>query len=290
MIKGSQNCKQCQRRSHALTRSCQLGLILLWVCWVSACAEVYQWDDTKGNRHYTDRVHGNSKKLAIKPGYAYLKVEKVFDGDTVRLEDGRKVRLLGINTPEVRHRNQGDEAGGATAKRWLSDKLVNQKVRLVGDIEQTDKYHRTLAHLFTESNEHINLQLVEKGLAAVNIYPPNLLYVDQLVVAGQRAETAKLGIWRQTEYAVIPVQQLEGNGHSGWLRLRGKVSAIRSSRKYVYLAFSEDFQAKIEKKWLSLFPDINAYRGQTLEVRGWLNKNRDGWAMLIRHPSAIKSH
>jgi hypothetical protein len=154
-------------------------------------------------------------------------------------------------------------------------------------VEQTDKYKRTLAHLITDNKDHINVQLVELGLATVNIYPPNLLYVDELVKAGQQAEQAKRGIWQQAEYTPIPVGQLDETGRAGWTRLTGKVAVIRNSRKYVYLEFSPLFQARIEKKWLSLFPDINSYLGKNLEVRGWLNKNRGGWSMLIRHPSAI---
>ena len=257
-------------------------------CSVSACADVYQWQDAKGSLHFSDRVHENSKKIPIKPGYAYYKVTKVFDGDTIKLENGLKIRLLGINTPEVKHKNQDPEAGGETAKRWLSDKLKNHKVRLVTDMEQTDKYKRVLAHLITENKEHINVQLVALGLAAVNIYPPNLLYADELVAAGNQAEQAKRGIWQQAEYAPMPVENLKTNGHSGWLRLVGKVAVTRSSKKYVYLEFSDLFQARIEKKWLPLFPDIASYRGRTVEVRGWLNKNKGGWSMLIRHPSAIK--
>jgi micrococcal nuclease len=274
--------------NHHNRRLMKLPLILFLGCSVSACADVYQWQDITGEKHFSDRVHDNSKKIQIKPGYSYYKVERVYDGDTVKLEDGRKIRLLGINTPEVQHRNQDAEAGGETAKHWLTEKLKNQKVRLVTDVEQTDKYKRTLAHLITENKEHINVQLVEMGLAAVNIYPPNLLYVNELVAAGKLAEQAKRGIWQQAEYAVMPVDRLDKAGHSGWTRLMGKVLVIRNSRKFVYLEFSNLFQARIEKKWLPLFPDINNYHGQTLEVRGWLNKNRGGWSMLIRHPSAIK--
>jgi micrococcal nuclease len=263
-------------------------LLAFLCCSMSACADVYQWQDTKGSKHFSDRAHENSKKIPLKPGYAYHKVAKVFDGDTIKLENGLKVRLLGINTPEVKHKNQNTEAGGESAKRWLIDKLRNRKVRLVTDAEQTDKYKRTLAHVITENKEHINVQLVALGLAAINIYPPNLLYVDELVAAGNQAERAKRGIWQQGEYAPVPVERLDRTGHSGWLRLVGKVSVIRSSKKYVYLEFSDRFQARIEKKWLPLFPDPDSYRGQTVEVRGWLNKNRGGWSMLIRHPSAMK--
>ncbi|MBM4208565.1 MAG: DUF4124 domain-containing protein [Gammaproteobacteria bacterium] len=264
-------------------------LLIFILCYsVAACADVYRWQDEKGAKHYSDRAHDKSTKLVVKPGYSFVKVEKIFDGDTIKLEDGRKIRLLGVNAPEVRHPGQETEAGGDSAKRWLTDKLINKKVRLVKDAEETDKYNRVLAHVFTESKEHINLQLIETGLAAVNIYPPNMLYAEQLAAAGAHAEAAKKGIWGRAEYASVPVEQLNEDGRRGWLRITGKVAVIRSSRKFVYLEFSPGFQVRIEKQWLGLFPEYENYRGKTLEARGWLNKNRGGWSMLIRHPSALK--
>jgi endonuclease YncB( thermonuclease family) len=272
-----------------LDRLIRLTLTLLWLVSLSACAEdVYRWQDKDGGLHYGGRAVNNANKLNIRAGYSYFRVTNVYDGDTVKLENGRKIRLLNINTPEVRHRNQVTEAGGEQAKRWLKNKLQGKKVRLVMDAEPVDKYKRTLAHLFTEEKDHINLQLIEQGLASVNIYPPNLKFADELAVAESRAEQAGRGIWSKPEYASIAVDDLDADGHAGWLRLRGKVNVIRSSRKYVYLEFSKMFQARIEKRWLPLFPDTNTYLGKTVEVRGWLNKNRKGWSMLIRHPTAIK--
>ena len=237
-------------------------LIVLVSFSVSACADVYQWQDTKGSKHYSDKVHENSTKIPINPGYSFVTVEKVFDGDTVKLADGRKIRLLGINAPEVQHKGQATEAGGESAKNWLTQKLKNKKVRLVKDVEETDKYKRVLAHLFTENKDHINLQLIELGLAAVNIYPPNVLYAEQFTAAGLKAEQAKRGIWQQNAYMAIPVEKLAVSHQSGWLRVVGKVTVSRQSRKFVYLEFSDKFQARIEKKWLALFPDIDSYRGK----------------------------
>ncbi len=154
--------------------------------------------------------------------------------------------------------------------------------------EKTDKYDRLLAHLFTEKKQHLNLQLVAAGLASVSIYPLNLLYVDELVKAENQAEQAKLGIWGRPEYAPIPVSSLTEAGHPGWTRVLGKVTNIRSTRKWVYLEFSDLFDARIESEWLGLFPEVNSYMGKTLEVRGWFNKSRGHLSMLIRHPSAIK--
>ena len=251
------------------------------------CAEVYQWKDADGGKHFSDRNHDGAEVIALKPGYSYHNVKTVYDGDTVVLDDGRKVRLLGINTPEVQHRDKQADAGGDEAKQWLVKRLQNTKVRLQTDEELTDKYHRTLAHLFTENKVHINLELVKAGLAEVSIYPPNLLFSSELLAAQQQAEQARRGIWQRPEFAVRPVSSLTEEGHTGWVRLVGKVASVHNTRKSLYLQFSDKFEARIERQWLALFPDVDGYVGKTLEVRGWLNRNRGKFAMLIRHPSAI---
>ena len=265
------------------------GLLILLLClpaWVDA--EIYQWQDAKGSEHFSDRFHADAKTVNIKPGYGFYRVKTVYDGDTVVLEDGRKIRLLGINTPEVQHKDKMADAGGEDAKAWLINKLQNTKVRLEFDFEKTDKYGRTLAHLFSEKKEHINLSLVKAGLATISIYPPNLLYVNELLAAENKAEQDKLSIWQRPEYAAIPVGNLTEAGHPGWSRLVGKVVSIRNTHKSIYLVFSGLFEARIERKWQYLFPDVNDYLGKTVEVRGWLNNSRKHFSLLIRHPGAIR--
>jgi endonuclease YncB( thermonuclease family) len=264
-----------------------LILLLSLPAWVSA--EVYQWQDANGKAHFSDHtIEPDAKTTAIKTTQGVYRIKTIYDGDTVVLEDGQKIRLLGINTPEIAHRGNEADAGGNEAKSWLIAKLKDGKVRLETDVEKTDSYGRTLGHLFTENNEHINVLLVATGLAQASIWPPNLKYANELVKAEQQAETAKLGIWQRPEYAAIPVEQLTEEGHQGWTRIVGKIKKINPAKKFVYLEFSDRFNARIEKDSLSLFPDLNSYQGKTIEVRGWLNKRGDKFSMLIRHPSAIK--
>ncbi|MGZ8190148.1 MAG: thermonuclease family protein [Methylococcaceae bacterium] len=263
-------------------------LLLLLSLSLPVSADIYQWQDANGSQHFSDKFYPDAKKVAIKPGYDFYYVKTVYDGDTVVLENGRKIRFLGINTPEVQHQNKPADAGGEDAKNWLINKVKNTRVRLEIGAEKTDKYGRTLAHLFTEKKDHINLQLVEAGLAEVSIYPPNLTYVDELVTAENKAEKARLGIWHRPEYAVIPVNDLTDTGHPGWTRLAGKIVDIKITAKSIYLKFTDRFEARIERKWSSLFSDIDTYKGQTVEVRGWLNKNKQHYSLLLRHPSAIR--
>lgn len=262
--------------------------VLLLCLPVLVNGDVYRWRDGNGGKHYSDRRHADAERLDIKPGYSFYRVKAVYDGDTLVLDDGRKIRLLGINTPEVQHRNQRADAGGMEAKLWLMNKVQGARIRIETDVEQQDKYGRILAHVFTERNEHVNQLLVAAGLAAVNIYPPNLLYADRLLHAGQRAENENIGIWREQQYAAFPADRLPEGGHPGWTRVQGRVTDVRGSRKFVYLKFTGRFEARIERKWLPLFTDFGNYPGQFLEVRGWLNKYKKGYSMLIRHPSAIK--
>lgn len=264
-------------------------LLLLLLCLpLLTHADIYQWQDANGTKHFSDRdPEGNAKTLSVQAGQSWLTVKSVFDGDTVLLENGQKIRLLGINTPEIAHQNNPADAGGNEAKAWLTNKLKNSKVRLEIDAEKTDHYGRTLAHLFTEEKEHINLLLVKEGLAAVSVFPPNLRYTEELLKAQQQAEQAKLGIWQRPEYAPIAVEDLTEAGHAGWTRIIGTVKEIQVNRKTVYLKFTDRFMARIERDNEALFANVNSYQGKRVEVRGWLNRRKDTFSMLLRHPSAI---
>lgn len=111
------------------------GLILLALPLV-ACAEVFQWTDQQGQPHYSDQAGNNAQKVEIDaPPTTYYQVEKVFDGDTILLSNGTKVRFLGINTPEVAGGRKTEEQGGQAAKVWLKQRLEHKKVSLQFDVE-----------------------------------------------------------------------------------------------------------------------------------------------------------
>lgn len=253
-----------------------------------ADVDVFEWVDQQGRHHYSDRSQAEAKVLKVAPSASYYVVEKVFDGDTILLSDGQKVRFLGINTPEVAGRNKSAEAGGSQAKDWLRQQLEGRKVRLEADVEKQDKYQRTLAYVFTEDKRHMNLELVKQGLAAVNIYPPNLKYVEALLAAQQHAESAGLGIWSRPEYAPQSFDALDDENYHGWKRIVGSIRALKQTRKYSYLQFSDKVSVRIENDRLSLFPALQNYVGKTLEARGWVGKSAGRFVVQIRHPGELK--
>ena len=254
-----------------------------------ACAEVFQWTDQQGRQHYSDQAHDNAQKMALEaPVATYYQVDKVFDGDTILLSNGTKVRFLGINTPEVAGGRKSEEQGGEQAKAWLKQRLLHKKVSLQFDVEKQDKYQRSLAYVFDEQKSHINLELVKNGLAVVSIYPPNLKYLEQLLAAQQSAEAAQLGIWAYRQYAPKSFQSLNQDNYHGWQRITGTVAAVKKGRKYHYLQFSEQVAVQIPEEFVDLFVDLQSYVGKSIEARGWVHRSKDRFALLVRHPAELK--
>ncbi|MGI9213336.1 MAG: thermonuclease family protein [Methylococcaceae bacterium] len=266
-----------------------LGLTL-WFIQVTPAAEVYRWVDTTGHTHYADHSEIGAKRLALAPHpERFYRVKRVYDGDTVQLDNGDKVRLLGINTPEIGSPRKSAEPGGDEARTWLQQRLNGQIIRLEPDVEQRDHYGRLLAYVYTDQGEHINLSLVQQGLAHVDIYPPNVRYAAALMEAERQAEKARLGLWKRPEYAVRELNQTGESFAHGWQRLLGRVERIEDTRAYRTLILAGGFQARIARANQGAFPNLNTYLGQRVELRGWIYRYRDKPALLLKHPSAIRT-
>ncbi|QSA95478.1 thermonuclease family protein [Methylococcus sp. EFPC2] len=268
------------------------ALMILMSLVTSACGEVYRWRDDQGRTHFSDRPVPGSERLQIEPpartaAGTYVRVQKVYDGDTVLLENGDKVRLLGINTPEVAGGRKQEEAGGEAAKAWLKRELEGRRVRLEQDTEFQDHYGRKLAHVFTADGEHVNRLLVEQGYATTDIYPPNLKYVDDMLSAEARAERDKKGLWALPEYRAKTMAGLDFGGLDGWQRLVGKALGVDERKSLYILHFESGFEAHIPKQNVRSFPPLQSYVGLSLELRGWVSRRGGAYFMVIRHPGAL---
>lgn len=250
---------------------------------------IFRWVDSEGITHYSDRSHPDAQEIRLKFEAPYYDIQRVYDGDTIHLRGGYRVRLLGINAPEVEGRYRSEEAGGDAARDWLRQRLEGQKVRLEFDKERRDHYNRLLAHVFTADGEHLNLRLVEEGLAVVSLIPPNFKYSDQLAQAQERAEAAKRGLWSMPYYAPQPITNLEkGVYQRSWQRYQGTPMAIQIERKYAYLVFSKHVNVCISREQLPHFGKLERYLGKQIEVRGWVSRRQDYYSIPVYHPSGLK--
>lgn len=97
----------------------------------------------------------------------YVKVEKIVDGDTIWVDYEERVRLVGINTPEL------GQAGSLEAKEYVINRIMNKKIYLdVDDKKQKDEYGRTLAVVLIDG-DNLNKELLCKNYAEVMYIPPS---------------------------------------------------------------------------------------------------------------------
>ena len=134
-------------------------------------------------------------------------VAEVRDGDTVVLDSGQKVRLLGIDTPELEREGQPADFLAHKAKQVLTDLAQGKRVRLEYDKVRYDRYGRVLAFLFLMEGTDLSREMVRRGLARVYTIPPNLRFREELLAAQREAIQARRGIWlralKQDEFSYI---------------------------------------------------------------------------------------
>ncbi len=119
----------------------------------------------------------------------------VFDGDTVKLSDGTKLRYAGINCPELAHDGQPEEPFAHESSVLNRHLTLNKRVRIQLDEERYDQYSRLLAYVFLPDGTFVNAALVEKGLATVCATPPTIKYYQHLLALQRHAIHEKVGIW-----------------------------------------------------------------------------------------------
>ncbi len=124
-------------------------------------------------------------------------VSAVIDGDTLILDGGARVRLLGIDAPEMEREGRPAEFLAHKAKAALAELTQGKRLRLEYDQLRYDHYGRLLAYLFLPDNTMVNAELVRQGLARVYFHPPNVRYRDVLLAAQTEALEGHRGLWQK---------------------------------------------------------------------------------------------
>ncbi len=136
------------------------------------------------------------------------RVLHVIDGDTLVIEGGSTVRLLGIDAPETSNPALAHEQPyGREATLRLQALVEDQKVLLERDISETDRYGRLLRHVWLDGRL-VSEILVAEGVARVYRIPPDRRYAERLAKAEERARKAGVGLWSLPQPTPIGVFQL----------------------------------------------------------------------------------
>lgn len=223
---------------------------------------------------------------------AEVKVAHVIDGDTVTLSSGDKLRLIGVDTPELGNHKNAPETGATLARSYLSE-LLNKKTRyhvLYGQ-QKRDKYHRLLGHLFLRDGTNIQALLLARGLALPLTIPPNSRLADCYNEYAQQAIDKEIGLWALPEKKITFINQLSENTR-GYRRIQGQVSGISESASSIWINFGPTFAARIQRKDLIYFHnlDLFALENATLEVRGHVYRRNKQSRMRLSHSVDLIIH
>jgi micrococcal nuclease len=121
-------------------------------------------------------------------------VRFVFDGDTIDVATVGRVRLLGIDAPEIGRGFDTPAPLGREARARLTALVLRRWVRLEYEGAATDAYNRRLAYVLTEDGQFVNAVLVREGLARVSARTP-LVRLRELKRAEAEAQASRRGIW-----------------------------------------------------------------------------------------------
>lgn len=113
-------------------------------------------------------------------------VTKVIDGDTIIVQGGQHVRLIGIDSDEKNYPCFN------AAKLELENLILNKEIILEKDVSDVDQYNRCLDYVFLD-NQNINIEMVKRGLAVARFYKPDIKYKSEIQLAEKQAIASKAG-------------------------------------------------------------------------------------------------
>ena len=140
-------------------------------------------------------------------------IQKITDGDTIRISTGEDVRLVQIDTPEPMQ----SECYSNEATAELAKLIKGKKIRLESDpvSANTDKYNRLLRYIFV-GKINVNLKMVELGAAAPYFYQGERgKYATQLMKAAEKAKAKKIGLWGKCPNAILDPYKSLSSGFAG---------------------------------------------------------------------------
>lgn len=139
-------------------------------------------------------ITNNLVRITAPDARSSEKVVRVIDGDTFEIEGSIKVRLIGIDTPEMKNKNKTIDCFASEAKKKMESLISGKEVILEKDISETDKYGRLLRYVYI-GDEMINNTLVQEGFAKTSTFPPDVKFKDIFLASERQARESKSGLW-----------------------------------------------------------------------------------------------
>lgn len=230
-----------------------------------------------------------------------VQVHQALDGDSLVLADGRQVRLIGVNTPEIhpssdKHKPVAPQPLAREAQRFTAARVDGQTVTLHFETERTDRYQRLLAHVTLADGTRLEEALLRQGLGWMVAIPPNVNELVRLQAAEAEARAARRGVWEKTEYRPVAAERLTTKD-GGFLILTGTVRSFRQSSHAYYFELTPRVSLLVPRAhWNKYFaPPAGPYArpqalvGRPVVARGWASAHDGRLRLRLTHPAMLTS-
>ena len=229
-------------------------------------------------------------------------VGEVIDGETLKLSDGRIVRLIGAKAPAPPLGWRGDDPWPLVeeSKRALDRLASGKQVELKFGGRRSDRYDHVLAQVFVLGNDKpiwLQEELVSEGLARVYSFPDNRACIAELLAREREVRAKHLGVWGSSAYRIESADNVERLGRltQSFQLVEGKVAKVGEGGGRIYLNFADDwrsdFTISIERKDVPAFAaagiDLKRLAGKHVRVRGWIEW-RNGPMIAATHPEQLE--
>lgn len=221
----------------------------------------------------------SSQCEAPSQGAVRAKLAYVIDGDTLKLDSGKKLRLVAVNTPELAREGRPEEPLALIAKNTVKAFFADDRQMLLyyGN-QKKDRYGRLLAHVYSVDGRNLSAELLAKGLAAHIVVPPNERFSTCYQQRELTARRQGIGVW-QSIYQTIDAARLTAND-AGFRVVSGRVSKVTAYSGGWWLEMGR-LAVSIKRSDWQNFPAFKPQRllGEQLTLKVWIVDRRDSPAV-----------
>jgi endonuclease YncB( thermonuclease family) len=224
------------------------------------------------------------------------------DGQTLRLTDGRELRLASIDapvalSPRIGLRERADPALAAlvnAAQAALTEIAAGQEAILRYERQRSDRYGRLVAHVETASGIWVQSELLARGLARVHATPDSATAATMLLRIEAEARQARRGLWVHAAFRVRRPEEL-GRWLDSFQVVEGQIADIRQTRARTWIDFEGEHGKTLvlsvattaRASFRAVKFDLATLRGAQVRTRGWIQW-LDGPLIEIDHPAQIE--
>jgi endonuclease YncB( thermonuclease family) len=230
------------------------------------------------------------------------RVRTIIDGRSFTLDDGREIRLAGIEVPLLSRPGESgaQTEAGVSARAALASLLAGREVELRQIAATADRYGRTLAFAYVArdgAQRSVAHEMLGRGFARVSARVGDRACAEELLARERAARQAKLGLWSEPYYAIVGAESAAelAAGRGRFTLVEGKVWSVRESGGTIYMNFGRQWSQSLTVTILKRHERAFAAAGlaprrlesRRVRVRGWIEE-RNGPRIEAAHPEQLE--